>query len=355
MADLITLVVSVLVFGVVILVHESGHFLAARHCGIGVVEFSIGFGPVLFSKEKNGTRYTLRLLPIGGYNLLSGMDETQEDGAASREKVFPAVVRGRRFAEASAWQRFFVIASGAGMNFALGFALLLVLAAAQPVLGGTTIAEFTQQPSLAEESGLRTGDTILLVDDTLCLTVREVSTALADGLTHRVVVWRDGGLHTVEDVSVRPTLDEDGQIINDLDFKIYRIDKTPLNILRETASLFGYYSRAIVGTFWELFTGGTGVQELSGPVGVVSAVGKAVGLGWREVLSLAALLTVNLGVFNLLPIPALDGFKLIFLAFEGVTGLAVPQRIQNAVNMAGMVLLLWFMLFITIQDIGKFI
>ena len=118
---------------------------------------------------------------------------------------------------------------------------------------------------------------------------------------------------------------------------------------------FCYYARSILRSFVDLAVGRVGINELSGPVGVVSAVNQAVRYGWRDVLALAALLTVNLGIFNLLPIPALDGFKLLFLAVEGVSGYVVPQRIQNALNTAGMALLLWLMLFVTMQDITKFL
>ena len=119
--------------------------------------------------------------------------------------------------------------------------------------------------------------------------------------------------------------------------------------------LFRYYSGAILGGFWQLFTGKAGMEDLSGPIGTVSAVRQAVRYGWRDVLSLMALLTINVGIFNLLPIPALDGCKLIFLLIEAIFGRAAPQKLQMVVNTAGMALLLWLMVLVTMQDLTRFL
>ena len=122
-----------------------------------------------------------------------------------------------------------------------------------------------------------------------------------------------------------------------------------------TGEMFRYYSGAILGGFWQLFTGQAGMEELSGPIGTVSAVSQAVRYGWRDVLSLMALLTINVGIFNLLPIPALDGCKLLFLAWEGLTGHPVPDSVQGFVNTAGMVALVWLMVLVTLQDLTRFL
>lgn len=368
MTGLLTLLVSVVVFGVVVLVHELGHFLAARRCGIHVEEFSIGFGPAVWSHSKNGTRYTVRLLPLGGFNMLAGEkpeEDEEEDGQApaappppayrADAPLFPAAVCGKAYAEASPWQRFFVIASGALMNFVAGLALLLVLAGTEDVLTSCVIYDFTDNAA-SHQTGLQEDDQILAVNGHRCFVIQDVFYELqrtAD-YTADFTVLRSGRRVVVPNVAFDTVTDENGDTQMQLDFRVYGIAPTPRSVGRAALANFAYYARSILRGFIDLATGRTGINELSGPVGVVSAVGQAVQYGWRDVLSLAALLTINLGIFNLLPIPALDGFKLWFLAFEGITRREVPAAIQNGLNTAGMVLLLWLMLFVTMQDIGKF-
>ena len=156
-------------------------------------------------------------------------------------------------------------------------------------------------------------------------------------------------------VTVSPTLDENGRVQYATDFRVAAQPLSVHSALAMAGELFRYYSGAILGGFWQLFTGKAGMEDLSGPIGTVSAVSQAVRYGWRDVLSLMALLTINVGIFNLLPIPALDGCKLLFLAWEGLTGHPVPNSVQGFVNTAGMVALLWLMILVTMQDITRFL
>lgn len=371
MTVLLTGLVSFLVFGTVILVHELGHFLAARRCGIRVQEFSIGFGPALYSKTKNGTTYTLRLLPLGGYNLFTAppdFEECEEENAVGqspqellpqnptpapvRGSLFPIVVAGQDYEQAGPWQRFYVTLCGALMNFVLGAVVLLVLVLGN-VQGSTTVAMFSPTAT-SSAGGLAEGDTILQVDGIGCRTLNQMAAAIGSSKEPRTLtVLRDGEVVVLPGITISPTY-ADGQIAYNFDFNVERLPKTPRNVLRSVGEMFGYFSGAILGGFADLITGRVGTEELSGPVGVVSAVGQAVSIGWWYVLQLMALLSINLGIFNLLPIPALDGCKLLFFAFEGMTGRAVPQRVQVAVNTVGLTLLVWLMLFVTMQDIGRF-
>lgn len=368
MTGLLTLLVSVLVFGMVVLVHELGHFWAARRCGIHVEEFSIGFGPALWSRTKNGTRYTVRLLPLGGFNMMEGEkpeDEEQADPKKSQSRrpapdhggkpLFPATMRGKAYSEASPWQRFFVIASGALMNFAAGLVILVVLAASEEVLTSRVIYDFTADAA-SQRTGLQAGDEILAVNGHPCFVIQDVFYELqrTANSTADFTVLRGDRRVAVPQVSFDTTTDETGQKSIRLDFRVYGIARTPRSVAKQAFCSFAYYARSILRGFVDLAAGRTGISELSGPVGVVSAVGQAVRYGWRDVFSLAALLTINLGIFNLLPIPALDGFKLWFLAFEGVTHREVPPIVQNGLNAVGMALLLWLTLFVTMQDIGRF-
>lgn len=369
MTALLTAVVAVLVFGTVVLIHELGHFFAARRCGIRVEEFSIGFGPALWSREKNGTRYSIRLFPLGGYNAMEGEEPEeaeQEPSSGGQPKapaydrtapLLPARVDGRRFHEASPWQRFFVIAAGALMNFALGFVILLVLTGSSEAVTSKVIYDFVGDNPKSQATGLQAGDEILAVNGHYCFTAEDVMYELqrTSDYTASFKVLRDGTVTTVPHVQFDTRTLEDGTTTMVLDFRVYGIEKTPRTVVHGAVRYFCYYSRVILRGFIDLFTGRIGINELSGPVGVVSAVSEAVQYGWRDVLSLAAVITVNLGIFNLLPIPGLDGFKLIFLAAEGVAHREVPARVQAALNAAGMFLLLALMVMVTLQDVAKYI
>ena len=398
MTALLTGLVSLLVFGAVILVHELGHFLAARHCGIHVEEFSIGFGPKIFQRRRGSTTYTLRLFPLGGYNLFSPLPEDNEEikrdvqnflarvrrlykaagvelryvcvsahgkrgGRAHhqpapkqprRRSLFPVVVQDQPFEEATAWQRFIVTLSGAMMNFVLGFVVLLVLVITSGKLGSTTVAQFTDNAQSCAD-GLREGDTILKVDGQVCRTIGDLSGCF-DGTTqtHDFTVLRNGRVVHLPGVTVGPSTDADGNTIA-IDFRVAALSKTPRHVLQRTGTLFRYYSTAILGGFWQLATGQVGVEELSGPIGTATTIGQAMQYGWQDVFSLLALITINIGIFNLLPIPALDGCKLIFLLIEAIFGRAAPQKLQMVVNTAGMALLLWLMVLVTMQDITRFL
>ncbi|MEE0801596.1 MAG: M50 family metallopeptidase [Gemmiger sp.] len=364
MTGLLTVVAAVLVFGTVVLVHELGHFLAARRCGIRVEEFSIGFGPALWSRVRNGTRYSIRLLPLGGYNALAGEEPAEEEQEKAEEPpaynphtpLLPATMDGRTYAEAGPWQRFFVIAAGALMNFLLGFVVILILTASQDAVTSKVIYDFVGDNPRSEQTGLQAGDEILAVNGHICFTAEDVIYELqrTEDYSASFTVLRDGHRVTLPDVQFDSRTESDGSTSMVLDFRVYGIEKTPRTVVSGAIRYFCYYSRVILRGFVDLFTGRVGINELSGPVGVVSAVSEAVQYGWRDVLSLAAVITVNLGIFNLLPIPGLDGFKLLFLAAEGITRREVPVRVQAALNAAGMVLLLMLMVMVTMQDVAKY-
>lgn len=267
MTALLTGLVSLLVFGAVILVHELGHFLAARHCGIHVEEFSIGFGPKILQRRRGSTTYTLRLFPLGGYNLFSPLPEeedSEEENAVPapqpaqkpphKRSLFPVVVQDQPFEEATAWQRFIVTLCGALMNFVLGFVVLLVLVITSGKLGSTTVAQFTDNAQ-SYADGLREGDTILKVDGQVCRTIGDLSGHF-DGTTqtHDFTVLRDGQVVQLPGVTVGPSTDADGNTIA-IDFRVAALSKTPWHVLQRTGTLFRYYSTAILGGFWQLATG----------------------------------------------------------------------------------------------------
>ena len=321
----------------------------------------------------------MRLLPLGGYNNLAGETPEESEDPDEQERaepakkqdaaaasvhtydphapLFPLTVDGKSFVEASPWQRFFVIAAGALMNFVLGFILLLVLVASGSAVTSKIIYDFQGENPKSQASGLQVNDEIMAVNRHFCFTAEDVMYELqrTENDTATITVLRDGKLVTLPQVQFDSTTNADGTTSMVLDFRVYGIEKTPRSVVHGAARYFCYYARVILRGFLDLFTGRVGVNELSGPVGIVNAVNEAVKYGWRDVLSLAAVITVNLGVFNLLPIPGLDGCKLLFLAAEGITRRELPLRFQTAINAAGMILLLMLVVLTTMQDVAKYI
>ena len=166
-------------------------------------------------------------------------------------------------------------------------------------------------------------------------------------------VRRDGATIQLQGVQFDTQQQEDGTTRMSLGFVVYGLKKTPLNVLKETGCSVLYYGRIVVRSLQDLATGRAGINDLSGPVGIISAIGEAAGYGWRDVLSLMALLTVNLGIFNLLPLPALDGGRIVLLLLEGVRGKPLPAKVEQWINVCGMALLLALMMFVTMQDVGR--
>ena len=365
---LLTTIAVIVVFGVVVLVHEAGHFLAARRVGMWVQEFSIGFGPALWSRVKNGTRYSIRLLPLGGYNLLPGETPEEEDNEAGedglyqphasydrRRPLLPAAVKNKFFDEAPPSHRFFVILCGALMNFVLGYFLLVVLLCGEKAITSCMVYDFLGDAPASQASGLQAKDEILAVNGHVCFVAEDIVYELqrTPDYTASMTVLRNGEIVTLPAVHFDSATGEDGTTTMVLDFQVYGIAKSPRTVAHWAGRYFLYYARAILRGFVDMATGRVGINQLSGPVGVVTTIRQAVQYGWQDLLSLTALLSINLGIFNLLPIPALDGCKLLFYAFEGITKRAVPLRVQAVVNAAGVAALFMLMVAVTFSDITK--
>lgn len=337
----LTIVVSVLVFGFVIFFHELGHFMTAKLSGIRVLEFALGMGPTLFSVERGGTKYAVRLFPIGGFVMMEGEDE-ESDAIDS-------------FARAPVGSRLLVTAAGAFMNFVLGFIILLAVVLMEDGITSRTVAEFYPDAT-TQASGLQVGDTIIAVNGRRCFIADDVSYEFARTPDSHadLTVLRDGKKITLEDVQF-DTAEQDGVEYMIIDFLVYPVEKTPVNVLREAGNWTLSYARLVMLSFTDLLTGRAAVNDLSGPVGIVTVIGQATAIGLRPLLLLVALLTINLGIFNLLPIPALDGGRLFFLLVEAVRRKPIDQKYEIAINSAGFVLLIGLMLFATYNDITRLI
>ena len=351
MSFIITILAALLVFSAVIAIHEFGHFTVAKLCGIQVNEFSIGMGPVLWKKNHKGTQYSLRALPVGGFVALEGEEspESQQAEAAHTVQEQPAPETeasvqptGVPLNEAPVWQRALVMVAGAVMNFVLGFVVLVFLIAAQN-------EPITSKTIYAIQDGALCGRRCFVANDILYELVRTRSYS-AD-----FTVLRDGKKVQLPGVQFDTWQDEQGETHMSIGFSVYGLEKTPGNVLREAGNSVLYYGRIVFTSLIDLLRGRESINNLSGPVGIVSAIGQAASYGWQDLLELLALITVNLGILNLLPFPALDGGKVVFLVIEGVTGHAVPEKLQSVLTLATFGLLFGLMIFATYNDILRLI
>jgi regulator of sigma E protease len=379
MSFIITILAALLVFSAVIAIHEFGHFAVAKLCGIQVNEFSIGMGPVLWKKNHKGTQYSLRALPVGGFVALEGEEspESQQAEAArdAREDNFSSSKHdlnifstesdgevqekptGIPLNEAPVWQRALVMVAGAFMNFVLGFVVLVILIAAQnePITSKTIYA--IQDGALCGQTGLQAGDKVLAVNGRRCFVANDILYELVRTRSYSAdfTVLRDGQKVQLPGVQFDTWQDDKGETHMSIGFSVYGLEKTPGNVLREAGNSVLYYGRIVFTSLIDLLRGRESINNLSGPVGIVSAIGQAASYGWQDLLELLALITVNLGILNLLPFPALDGGKVVFLVIEGVTGHAVPEKLQSVLTLATFGLLFGLMIFATYNDILRLI
>lgn len=335
-----SIIISVLVFGVVIMIHELGHFIVAKLSGIKVNEFSIGMGPKLFGKTKGDTLYSIRAFPIGGYVAMEGEDEEScREGAFNRAPVA---------------NRIAVVSAGAVMNMVLGFLVLLYLTSTQTAITSRTVSSF-YEGAMTQQTGLMVDDEIIAINGRKCYIANDIiyEFARTQNGTADFTVIRDGKRVELENVTFETYENEDGNKQMVIDFTVYPIAMTFTNIVKEAANWTISIARMIFLSLVDLITGNVAINQMSGPVGIVSVVSDAVSYGLESVLSILAMITINLGVFNLIPFPALDGGRLVFLIIEFIRGKAVPQKYEILVNSIGMAVLLGFMAFVTFSDITR--
>ena len=330
--------IMALVFGVMIFIHEAGHFFTARACGITVKEFAIGMGPKLFSwtSKKHGTLHSLRMLPIGGYVSMEGEDDESEDENA--------------FCNKPVWKRMLVVAAGPFMNIVLGVILTLIVVLSQSALGSTVIAQFNDNSVSSEK--LAVGDEIVKVDGTYVFTGNEVMYEIMNQGYEPidVVVKRDGEKITVEDVSFG-VLTEQGVDFGNMDFKVKAEDKNFVNVVKQTATRSVSPVKMIYDSLIGMLTGRFGFEAVSGPVGVAQTVGDAAKTDFVSFLYIGAILTINLGVFNFILFPALDGGRFILLCVEAIRRKPIDKKIEGYINFAGLLILFGFMIVVTCKDI----
>ncbi len=342
-----TFIASVIVFGLLIFIHELGHFLVAKYVGIKVREFSLGFGPKLISILKGETRYNLRAFPLGGFVSMAGMDpnENTEDDADEASRGFNSKTVGQRIA---------VIFAGPMMNFLLAAVLLAIMFMAYGVPDQpTNIVQGTIPGQPAEMAGIKPGDEIVSIDGQKISTWEQLSKTVSDnpGRSLQITVERDNELLNV---TVVPYQDENssGKI---------GILPAPQKVGPATALVSGVKYTVLLSYQILEYLGQAIAQkvplELGGPVQIVATINEAVeSNNWLlNLVSLAAFLSISLGLFNLFPIPALDGSRILFLILEKLRGKPIEQTKENFIHMMGFALLLLLIVFITYNDVLRVI
>lgn len=344
----ITVVSAVLVFGFLILIHELGHYLFARLFKVTINEFSIGMGPKLLYRDskRTGIRYSLSALPIGGYVAMAGEDDESDDPNSFDKKP--------------AWQRFIITVAGASVNIIAGFLAMIILTSVVNV-GSTTVHSFYEDGELgyectSQDYGLKEGDVIIKVGGKRVSMLDELAyEIMRQGIEPLdVVVLRDGEELLLPDVQF-PVTEESGQSMGNMDFKVKAIRKNFGSVMNYSFRKSVLIVRMCWESMFDLITGRYTMAAVSGPVGISTAIGSAAQSGLPSLLYITALISINLGVMNLLPIPALDGGRLVTILIEMITRKRIPRKIETAINAAGLMLLLGLMLAVTVKDVIQLI
>ncbi len=316
------------------MVHELGHFTFAKLFKVKVNEFSLGMGPKIISRQKGETKYSWRLLPIGGYVSMEGEDEASDDERAFNKKP--------------CWQRIVIVVAGALVNILLGLILVTVTLCISDGLAGTNAIHSFDVDSkrVSEYNGLKSQDEIVKIDGRRVFYYTDVPYLLSrtDGKTDMTVI-REGERLELNDVEINAS-----QVI------IVGVDKTAGTVFKDVFRQSASICRMVWLSLFDLITGKYSVKDVSGPIGVVDFVSDAAQdsvktSDYTGLLTMMALITINIGIFNLLPVPALDGGRLLFLFIELIRRKPVNQKYESLVHGIGMVLLLLFMAAITFKDI----
>ena len=341
MKTFLYIVLAVFAFGFLIFIHECGHYLMARLFKVSIKEFSIGMGPRIISKtsRKTGIAYSLRAFPIGGFVSMVGEDEESQDENAFHRK--------------SVWKRMIITVAGAAVNLLFGIVVMFICVAATSQFASTVVCDFPDENATSVEYGLQPGDKIVAVDGVSVHIYRQMSYEIMRRGVEPIdlTVERDGETVVLEDV-VFPTVEESGATLGTVDFRVYALEKTFGNIVKESF----YQSVNTIKMIWEsifdLIRGRYGIEAVSGPVGAAEAlVDVGTQYGFTDFLYLVVIISMNLGVMNLLPLPALDGGRIIFLIIEAVRRKPIKMEIESYINFGGLVVLLLFSAFIIIKDV----
>ena len=335
-----TFLIAVVMLGLIIFVHELGHFLTAKLFKMPVSEFSIGMGPQVFSVDTKNTAYSFRAIPIGGYVNIEGMEVGSE------------VENG--FSSKPAYERFVVLFAGVFMNFLMAFILLFAVAKingrieydTNAIIGGLVKGG-------ANEQILKVDDKILELDGkkiNVWTDISKITKASQNKEEISALIERNG---KEENITLKLTKDkENNRVVLGISPKYKKINLSATESLDFAKNSFNSIFTDTIKGFFTLFSGKASLKEISGPVGIFKVVGEVSKFGWVSIISLCVVLSINIGVLNLLPIPALDGGRIIFVFLE-LFGIKINKKWEEKLHKSGMILLLFFILMISVNDVWK--
>ena len=358
MQTIINIIVFFLILGAIVLIHELGHFLTAKLFGVYCAEFSIGMGPKLFSKKKGETEYQIRALPIGGYVAMAG-ETDQEDNEIMKDVPYERTLKGIK-----TWKKCIIMLAGVFMNFVLALVLLIGIYSFVEVQTNTSEIGSVVKNKGAALAGIEAGDVINKIkinnEEHIIASFSDIQEVLdnenlqldTDTVTMKVGFTRNK--HYLEKEVTAKYNNETKSYVMGITAATKQL--TFAEAIRQGINQFIEYALLIFTTLGKLITDMTHtVSQLSGPVGIYTVTAQVTQTGSiSTLLSLTALLSTNIGMFNLLPIPGLDGSQVLFALVEKVIRREIPTRIKYALQMAGLILVFGLMIFVTVNDIGKF-
>ncbi len=342
----ITLIVLILILGIIILVHEFGHFITAKLSGVHIYEFSIGMGPIIHThKGKDKIDYNIRALPIGGFVAMAG-EVYDDDDKIPKEKLM---------CNRPWYQRLIILVAGVFNNFLLAIIILFFLAL---FMGSTTtkpiIGEVLENSAVAE-AGIESGDQVLAINGIKTASWDKMQIALYrknKNEAYEFVVKKTNGEEKTYNVIPKKIQNEDGSETTQFGFGLdTTVKKGFFASVSYAFNKFGSIIDSMILTITSLFTGKIGLDALSGPVGIYQVVGESVSIGISQLVYIVAFLSINVGFINILPFPAFDGGHVLFMIIEKIKGSPINAKVENAFHTVGFILLIILMIYITIQDI----
>ena len=363
MQSLIVYLFAFLLFNFVIMAHEWGHFITAKKFGVKVNEFAIGMGPKIIKFERGETTYSLRLFPVGGFCALEGEEDSEKYDKNKNSKNDTKKSDAKRSLRAKpAWQKAIIMIAGVFMNFLVGVILSIFLTSAKGNIYSTKIRSIVTSSGeyIESENLLKPGDEIIAIDGYKVHVLRDISFAatISNDNQFQIDVIRDGKFTSLKDVSLVST-DAEGN--KQLAITFETMEKNFINIVNYAFTDVGSLIRNSWNTVIGLIKRKISIKDLSGPVGIATQIGgiasqeKNLGPALLRITTFMMMISISLGVFNILPFPALDGGRVVMLIPEVVTGKPVNQKVEEIINTAGIILLIGLMIFVTYNDVKDII
>ena len=341
-----TLIYFILMLGTIVFIHELGHFIWAKKSGVYCYEFSLGFGPKLFSfnRKNDETKYCLRLIPLGGYVAMAG-EEIDDD---------KSVPKDRKMYNKPWYKKLAIVLAGVTNNFILGFVVLFLIALIYGSYNTKPIIGIVSNDSASYKAGIRKGDEILSINGEKTKTWDDVTLklTLANNNKEQIFIVKSGSKS--KEIKVKPDkiTDKKGNVSYSYGIALDNTKYHGLsNAFRYATSKFGSIFNSMIVTIKALFTGKVGINSLSGPVGIYTIVGSQSKAGLSGLLYLLAYLSINVGFINLIPFPAFDGYRAVIILIEKITGKKVNAKVDAIVNSIGLYLLFALMIYVTIKDV----